>query len=141
MSGKSIKKWLSLSLFCCFLLSTTSLAFAQNNDNQMPPGPPPQGQQMDPSKHIEDKLNSLVAIGTLSEEQSKKIREMFKSKHEKREGAQGMPPMNRTGKPPAGDHQEKMVKELMDVAGLSEEQAKKVAEELRPPKPPANRPQ
>jgi hypothetical protein len=72
------------------------------------PPPPPDNRQLNTC------LDKLVAGGTLTRQQADRVRQFFQ------------------GPPPA------LVRDLINYAGLSESQAKAVAEALRPPGPPAD---
>lgn len=107
-------------------------------------GPGPESGQRPPDmmEHITNNLKDLVSDGTISQEESDKILGFFEEKDARMkadfEKTKDMTPEERReyfDKNRPKDCPD-MVKDLMNAAGLSEDQAKKVAGALRPPKHP-----
>lgn len=105
-----------------------------------PPMPP---EPRDFIKQAGEKLNGLVSLNTITQEQAEQVLTFFKSKDEERqadfEKMKSMTPEERHAfmeqhKP----QHHNMANDLQANAGLSEAQAKAVAEALRPPMPPAH---
>lgn len=119
-----VKALVRVLLVMLISFACSGLAFAQS---EPPAVPPPNGSQ------IENHLKKLVDKGTITSDQSQKILELFKSK-----AAEHKPGAQRPDGPPPDGKGPDIVQDLVKAAGLSEEQAKVVAEELRPPKPPTD---
>lgn len=87
---------------------------------------------------LKNKVTQLVQGGTITQKQSDKIQQFFAAKAEERkaefEQTKNMTPEERHAyfEQKASDRPD-MVKDLKKAAGLSDEQAKKVADALRPP--------
>ncbi|HWR06011.1 hypothetical protein [Sporomusa sp.] len=121
MKSTSSKKIVSGIITSCLLLSLGTAALAHKAPEDQPPQPPclTAEHRMPPNpadmeRHISNRLDKLVKEETISQEQADKIMGFFLQKH-------------------APD----LIEELKSTANLSEEQAKAVADALRPPHRPA----
>ena len=125
------------ALIGCLTLLLAGLAFAQ---------PPEKPDPVAMEKHLQDQLVPLLANQTVTADQAEKILDLFRQKGAERQAEQEkirqMSPEDRdtylkercqercSQSPP------NFVKDLTEIVGLSSEQAKTVADALRPPHPP-----
>lgn len=146
MNKFQIRKWgVGLTIFCLALLfGATALA---HGDPECPPGPDSLGgfaraNPPDIERHISDVLDKLVKEGTLTKTQATQLLSFWKEKdrehREEMDKIQAMSPEDRQAyrqqkfsTPPD------IIAELKAAATLSDEQAKIVADALRPPHRPA----
>lgn len=130
-------------LSCCFMIglfaisiSTAALAHGPGQGGDLGHRPP------DMIQHVTKSLADLVDNGTITPEQSDKILAFFKEKDDRIkadcEKTKDMSPEERKAYFDQRRPKDRpdIVKDLMNCAGLSEDQAKKVADALRPPMPP-----
>lgn len=133
------KKFISAIVLVGLLLSLGGVALACG------PGPDQGGRQKPDPQEIErqigEKLDKLVEDGTISKEQSEKVfmfwREKAKQMRADFEKMRSMSPAERKAyMDEKMKNRPDMVGELERDTGLSESQARAVAEALRPPGPP-----
>lgn len=122
----------------CLLLAAGGFALAHGPGQGGPPEPP-NAQEME--RQVAEKLSSLVTGGTISQDESAKVMELWQQKDRERqadfERMKGMSPDERKAFMDANrKDRPDMIGELVSKAGLTEAQAKAVAEALRPPGPP-----
>ncbi len=118
-------------------MSGLALAGHPGPDEGMMPKPEPQ----EIERHIGEKLAKLVDAGTITQDQSDRVLKLWREKdQERRADFTAMKSMNPDERKAyiAKKRQEKpdIVGDLVKAAGLSEEQAKAVADAVRPPRPP-----
>lgn len=98
----------------------------------------------DRKENLTKALRDLVREGTISQQQADTISTFMEKKRAEHKGPQGTPP----GPPPdgrrpeedgKGNHQQQMIKELMQAANLTQEQAQAVVKAMRPPEIPQER--
>jgi hypothetical protein len=97
-------------------------------------------------QHVTQSLKNLVSNGTITQEQSEQVLSFLKEKEAERQAdfdkTKDMSPEER--KAYFDQHRPKckpdIVNDLMINAGLSEDQAKTVADAIRPPQPPTSEP-
>lgn len=125
----------------CTALALGGIALA--NEEQVPPPGGPGRPCMEPPRmnmeqHVGDKLSNLVKTDKITQAQADQILAFFKAKGEERKAAfekmQNMTPEERQAywKEHKGQRPD-MIAELKATANLTDDQAKLVAEELRPP--------
>ncbi|HWR44994.1 hypothetical protein [Sporomusa sp.] len=122
MKTKLSKRIVSVVVTGCLFLSLGTVALANNGPGDQPPrhgvtaepGMPPDPANSE--QHIGNMLSKLIKEGTISKEQADKIKDFFKQKAEQHV-----------------NHAPDFIGELRSKAELSEEQAKAVADALRPP--------
>ena len=124
----------------CITLALGGIAFAGNEQAKPDKAPCERGMhQMRPdfSQHVNDKLKTLVENNTISQAQADQIAAFLKTRAEERraefEKMKGMTPEER--KAYREEHRAQrpdMIAGLEENAGLTEEQAKAVAEAIRP---------
>lgn len=117
-------------------MSGIALAGCPGPDEGMPK---PDPQEIE--RHIGEKLAKLVDAGTITKDQSDRVLKFWREKDRERQAdfaaMKNMSPDERKAYMDK-KRQEKsdMVGDLAKAAGLSEEQAKAVADAVRPPRPP-----
>jgi hypothetical protein len=131
-----------MSVGClCLLLGSLALAHDRLKDPMPDGGPRLQAGMPDPAemeRHIASNLDKLVNENTLTRDQADKVLSFFKQKASERKAdmdkMKAMSPRNRQvylqqnfSSPPD------FINDLKNAADLSDEQAKSVAEALRPP--------
>lgn len=125
----------------CAALALGGIALA-NEEKVTPPGGPGrpcmEQPRMNIEQHIGDKLSNLVKTDKISQAQADQILAFFKAKGEERkavrEKMQNMTPEERQAYREEHKGQRlDMIADLKAAANLTDEQAKLVAEELRPP--------
>jgi len=105
---------------------------------------PPGGEKPDPQeieRQVGAKLAKLVDAGTITKDQSAKVLEFWREKERERQADFGKtkdmsPDERKAYMDEKMKNRPDMVAELVKNIGLSESQAKAVAEALRPPAPP-----
>jgi polyhydroxyalkanoate synthesis regulator phasin len=135
----SFKKGISGLVLVCLVLALGSVASAGPCGPGDPPTQPPNTQERE--KQVADKLSALVDSGTISKQQSERVIDMWRQKDKERQAEfvkmKNMSPEERKAYMDANKKaRPDMVGDLMRDAGLNEDQAKAVAEALRPPGPP-----
>ena len=132
MKTKLIKKMVCGLTIGCLVLSLGGLALAHDgSDNDIRPNHPPQEGMPNPGDmehHINKSLEKLVNEGTITQNQSDKIMHFFKEKDSQRKIE-----MEKTSFQQKSKKHPDMIAELKDIADLSDEQSKIVADALRPP--------
>jgi len=136
------KKMVSGLLIGCFSLSFGAIALAYDvQNNQMPkPGmhdanfPNPEHRE----KHIKEDLDKLVKEGTITKDQATKLVNFFKEKDSQQksemEKMKAMNPEDREAyHQQMFNNRPNILQELKDIADLSEEQVKIIADMIRPP--------
>lgn len=131
MNIRITKKVVSTIVAGCLLLSLGTAALAKNAPQDQPPPPPAcpfaaPGQPPDPAgreRHLTQALAELVKAETISQEQAGKLLDFFKQQAE--EQRQEMEKRQQK--------KQNFIHDLQQTAGLSEAQAKAVADALRPP--------
>lgn len=146
MKTKITKKIMSGLAVGCLLLSLGGLVAAQEVSADQPPAPCVSAQFDRPSpadmeQHISAALGKLVEQQTITQEQSDKILAFFKEKELQRkaefEKVKAMSPEERKTYFEQRPHERHdLVNDLAVSAGLSADQAKTVADALRPPRGP-----
>jgi hypothetical protein len=129
----------------CLFLSLGGLALANNasdSDNVIHrPDSPPQADMPNPGhmeQHIKKSLEKLVNEGTITKDQADKVIQFFKEKDSQRKAemdkVKDMSPEDReTYLKQKFNNRPDFINELQSATDLSEEQAKIVADALRPP--------
>lgn len=114
----TVKRAVCIALVLCLLLALGGIAIACCCPGKSMP--PPDRQDME--KHLGEQLDKLVSDGTITADQSVRIQKFFQDKGKEH---QDQPP--------------DMAADLEKAVGLTAEQAKVVADALRPPGPPPRR--
>ncbi len=134
MNSRITKKVAGTLVAGCLLLSLGTAALAKNSPQDQPAPPPAcpfaaPGQPPDPAgreRHLTQALAQLVKEETISREQADKLLDFFKQKAEEQ----------RQEREKHQQEKQNFVHDLQQTAGLSEAQAKAVADALRPPQRP-----
>jgi polyhydroxyalkanoate synthesis regulator phasin len=142
MNQNFTKKIVSGLVVGCFSLSFGAIALAHDVQNDPMPKsgmhdanfPNPENRE----KHIKDGLDKLVKEGTITQDQAAKLVNFFKEKDSQRksemEKMKAMNPEDReTYHQQMFNKRPDILQELKNIADLSDEQAKTVADVVRPP--------
>ena len=135
------KKLVSGLVMGCLALSVGAVAFAHDGQQEFMPGPGMNHHMPNPEnreEHMKNRIDKLVKDDTITQKQAAKLISFFKEKDDQRksemEKTRSMTPEERdTFFKDKFNQRPDMIKELKDAADLSDEQAKAVADALRPP--------
>jgi hypothetical protein len=141
MKIKLAKKVVSGLVIGCLSLSFGTLALAHDRQD----GPPPRGDfalPADREHHLSSKLDKLVSDNLITQDQADKLLNFFKQKDSQREAERKADMDKMKDMSPDERHaylEQKFsqhpdfITELKSIADLSDEQAKNVADAIRPP--------
>jgi len=138
----NVKKAVCGTIVVCLLLSVCGLALAAC------PGPNPDMPKPDPQeieRQIAEKLDKLIDAGTITQDQSDRVLKYWREKERQRQADfEKMKDMSPDERKAYMDSKKKDQPDIIAVLtkdiGLSKEQAKDVAEAIRPPGPPPRDP-
>lgn len=140
MNSKQVKKMICGLTLGCFALTVGAVAMADNTTSAPAKPGCRQEEKMSPEmmqQRLSQQLNVLVSQGTITQNQANKALQFFKDKAEERQAEmdkmKALSPEERHAQmeQKRGQHPD-FVNELKVAAGLSSEQAKAVADALRP---------
>lgn len=143
MNQQAAKKIVSGLIMGCLTLSFGALALAHDGEQGPPPGPGIKIQEHRPhpedkQQHISKALDKLASEGTITQDQVDKLESFFKKKDTERradmEKMKNMSPEDRDAYlKEKFNNRPDFINDIKTAAELTEEQAKAVAEALRPP--------
>lgn len=143
MKQSFTKKLVSGLVMGCLALSVGAVTLAYDGQQEVMPRPGmrdmhnPENRQ----QYINTRLDVLVNDGTITQDQATKLISFFEEKDHQRqsemEKMRSMTPEERANHQKFSNQRPDIINELKDVADLTDEQAKVVADAIRPPHRPS----